>query len=58
MSCGFNPKEETYMSKKDASYWYERTINHLLITGRSQKTAETYAREISIFIFLYLAKDQ
>ena len=36
------------MSKKDTSYWYQRTIDQLIITGRSQKTAETYAREVRI----------
>ena len=36
------------MSKKDTSYWYQRTIDQLLISGRSQNTADTYAREIRI----------
>ena len=48
MSAGSNLKRRRNMSKKDTSYWYQRTIDQLLITGRSQRTAETYAREIRI----------
>ena len=29
------------MSKKDTSYWYQRTIDQLLISGRSQNTADS-----------------
>ena len=31
---------------KDTQYWYNRTIEHLTLTGRSDRTADTYAREI------------
>jgi len=31
---------------KDTQYWYNRTIEHLVLTGRSNRTADTYAREI------------
>ncbi len=34
---------------KDAQYWYQRTIEQLLLTGRSDRTAETYAREVRVF---------
>lgn len=33
---------------KDTRYWYQRTIDHLVLTGKSNRTAETYAREIKI----------
>jgi integrase/recombinase XerD len=33
---------------KDTQYWYQRTIDHLVLTGKSNRTAETYAREIKI----------
>ena len=37
------------MTKKmseDTQYWYKRTIDQLTLTGKSQRTADTYAREI------------
>ncbi|OVE80927.1 hypothetical protein BVY04_04555 [bacterium M21] len=33
---------------KDTNYWYQRTIEQLLLTGKSKRTAETYAREVRI----------
>lgn len=33
---------------KDIQYWYQRTIEHLQLTDRSDRTAETYAREVRI----------
>ena len=36
------------MSEKDTNYWYQRTFDQVLIKGLSQRTAETYAREIRI----------
>ena len=39
------------MTKKmseDTQYWYKRTIDQLTLTGKSQRTADTYAREIPI----------
>jgi len=34
---------------KDAQYWYQRTIEQSMLTGRSDRTAETYAREVRVF---------
>ena len=36
------------MSEKNTNYWYQRTLDQIIISGRSQRTAETYAREIKI----------
>jgi len=33
---------------KDTAYWYKRTIDHLTLTGRADRTADTYAREVRI----------
>lgn len=33
---------------KDTEYWYKRTIDHLTLTGRADRTADTYAREVRI----------
>ncbi len=33
---------------KTTQYWYKRTIDQLLLMGKSKRTAETYAREIRI----------
>ncbi|MEA3266711.1 MAG: site-specific integrase [Candidatus Fermentibacteria bacterium] len=33
---------------RDTSYWYHRTIDHLTLTGRADRTADTYAREVRI----------
>lgn len=33
---------------KDIQYWYQRTIDHLVLTGKSDRTADTYAREVRI----------
>jgi len=33
---------------KDAEYWYQRTVEQLLLMGKSQKTAKTYSREVRV----------
>jgi site-specific recombinase XerD len=33
---------------KDNEYWYKRTIEQLTLMGKSDRTAETYAREVRI----------
>ena len=39
--------KKTPMSK-DTKYWYQRTIDQITLSGRSQNTAVTYAREIKL----------
>jgi len=33
---------------QDTEYWYKRTIDHLTLIGKADRTADTYAREVRI----------
>ena len=33
---------------KNTQYWHQRTVEHLMLIGKSDRTAETYAREIKV----------
>lgn len=45
---------EAKISKsKDPKYWFNLAVDNFIIEGKSERTAETYAREIKMLVRHY-----